>query len=132
MGTVVDPISVDAGGVLSTTTTGPTGDIYLRSLHSVNLGQLRALDAGEQTISLSVAGDLTISGATVSNDNWELLADDNITFGAGGQITANEPPPGRLQIARSAAAAPLLMWRSIQVVYLVWKLREASALWATI
>jgi hypothetical protein len=90
IGTVVDPISVDAGGVLSATTTGPTGDIYLRSLQSVNLGQLRALDAGEQTISLSVAGDLTISGAIVSNDNWELLADDNITFGAGGQITAND------------------------------------------
>lgn len=89
IGALLNPISVDAGGVLSATTTGPAGDIYLRSLQDVDLGQLRALDAGAQTISLSVAGDLTISGAIVSNDNWELIADDNIAFGAGGQVSVN-------------------------------------------
>jgi hypothetical protein len=80
---------VDSAGLLSVTTTGPGGNIYIRSLGTLNLGNIAATDPGAQTIDIETVGTLTINGASGTNDNWFLTADDSIVFGPAGSIQAN-------------------------------------------
>jgi trimeric autotransporter adhesin len=80
---------VDSAGPLSVTTTGPTGNIFIRSLGTLDLGNIAATDPGVQTIDIETVGNLTINGASGTNDNWFLTADDSIIFGPAGSIQAN-------------------------------------------
>jgi hypothetical protein len=80
---------VDSAGPLSVTTTGPAGNIYIRSLGTLDLGNIAATDPGVQTIDIETVGNLSINGASGTNDNWFLTADDSIVFGPAGSIQAN-------------------------------------------
>lgn len=86
-----DPLDIDAGtGLVSLTTTGATGDIYVRGATQFNLGTITTA-AGVQTIEIGTSsGDLTISDPSGSEDDWRLVASNgNIIFAGDGSLSAN-------------------------------------------
>jgi hypothetical protein len=73
-------------GDVSATTT--TGNVYLHSPVDLVLGIVTTAGGSAQTVDVRSNLDLSISGASNTNDNWTLAAPGNILYSGSGQVTA--------------------------------------------
>jgi hypothetical protein len=75
-------------GVVSVTTTGAAGDIFLTSVGDLDVGNIDAQGPGTQVIQLTSGGAMSLAAAWDSNDLLTLSAQNDITFGPAARITA--------------------------------------------
>ncbi|MCC6494359.1 MAG: hypothetical protein IT424_15210, partial [Pirellulales bacterium] len=90
IGSLLQPLVISSGnGLVSATTTGVAGDIFLTSVGDLNLGNIDAQDPGSQVIQLTSGGALNLTTAWTSNDLLTLKAQNDIAFGPAARITAS-------------------------------------------
>lgn len=83
------PLTIEAGnGTVSAITTGPLGNIFLRSSSNLSLGNIDAQDPGSQIISIETTGGaLQIAADWTTEDFLSLIANGNISFAAGATLS---------------------------------------------